>query len=175
MRIFPAHVLKTVNGESYLKEYNYKLLPGSGPYTIVEADIDRGRSITARRRQDYWAADARANVGTGNFDQLRFVVVRDENLAFEMFKKGELDAFPIGRARQWVEELNFEQIQRGLIQKRKVFNHEPHGFAGFALNTRRPPFDDLRVRKGLTLLFNRPQLIEKIMYNEYEPSNSYYA
>jgi microcin C transport system substrate-binding protein len=175
MRIFPAHVLKDVNGETYLKEYNYKLLPGSGPYTILEADIDRGRSITAKRREDYWAANARANVGTGNFDQLRFVVVRDENLAFEMFKKGELDAFAIGRARQWVEELNFEEIQRGLIQKRKIFNHEPHGFAGFALNTRRAPFDDLRVRKALTLLFNRQQLIEKIMYNEYEPSNSYYA
>jgi microcin C transport system substrate-binding protein len=175
MRIFPAHVLKDVNGETYLKEYNYKLLPGSGPYTILEADIDRGRSITAKRRDDYWGADARANIGTGNFDQLRFVVVRDENLAFEMFKKGELDAFPIGRARQWVEELNFEQIQRGLIQKRKIFNHEPHGFAGFALNTRRAPFDDIRVRKALTLLFNRPQLIEKIMYNEYEPANSYYA
>jgi microcin C transport system substrate-binding protein len=175
MRIFPAHILKAVNGETYLKEYNYKLLPGSGPYTILEADIDRGRSITARRRKDYWAEKTRANVGTGNFDELRFVTVRDENLAFEMFKKGELDAFAIGRARQWVEELNFEQIQRGLVQKRKIFNSEPHGFAGFALNTRRAPFDDLRVRKALTLLFNRPQLIEKIMYNEYEPSNSYYA
>jgi len=175
MQIFPAHVLNTMNGEAYLKEYNYKLLPGSGPYTILEADIDRGRSIIARRRKDYWAGNARANVGTGNFDELRFVVVRDENLAFEMFKKGELDAFAVGRARQWVEELNFEEVQRGLIQKRKIFNSEPHGFGGFALNTRRPPFDDIRVRKALTLLFNRRQLIEKIMYNEYEPANSYYA
>ena len=175
MGVFPAHVLKTMNGETYLKEYNYKLLPGSGPYTILEADIDRGRTITARRRQDYWAKDARSNVGSGNFDELRFVVVRDENLAFEMFKKGELDAFAVGRARQWVEELDFEEVQRGLVQKRKIFNNEPGGVAGFALNTRRPPFDDLRVRKALTLLFNRPQLIEKIMFNEYEPANSYYA
>ena len=175
MQIFPAHVLKTTNGETYLKEYNYKLLPGSGPYTILEADIDRGRSITARRRTDYWGDNARVNVGTGNFDELRFVVVRDENLAFEMFKKGELDAYAVGRARQWVEDLDFAEVQRGLIQKRKIFNSEPHGFGGFALNTRRPPFDDLRVRKALTLLFNRKQLIEKIMYNEYEPANSYYA
>ena len=36
MPIFPAHVLKTVNGDKYLKEYNFKLLPGSGPYTIRE-------------------------------------------------------------------------------------------------------------------------------------------
>ena len=175
MQIFPAHVLENVNGETYLRDYNFNLMPGSGPYTILEADVDRGRSITSRRRPDYWAEKARANVGTGNFDELRFVVVRDENLAFEMFKKGELDAFAVGRARQWVEELNFEEIQRGLIQKRKIYNNAPGGFAGFALNTRRPPFDDIRVRKALALLFNRPQLIEKIMYNEYEPANSYYA
>jgi len=175
MRILPAHVLKTINGDQYLKEYNYKLLPGSGPYTIREEDIEKGKTITVRRRADYWAEKARSNVGLGNFDALRFVVVRDENLAFEMFKKGELDAYPVSRARMWVEELNFENIQRGLVQKRKIFNGDPKGFAGFAFNTRRPPFDDIRVRKALTLLLNRRQLIEKIMLNQYEPQHSYYA
>lgn len=74
MNIFPAHVLKDVNGERYLKEYNYKLLPGSGPYTILEADMNKGKSISARRRKDYWAEKARANVGSNNFDELRFVL-----------------------------------------------------------------------------------------------------
>jgi len=175
MLIFPAHVLKTLSGERYLKEYNYRLLPGTGSYVINESDIDKGKSITVRRRKDYWAANARANVGLGNFDELHFVIVRDENLAFEMFKKGDVDAYVVSRARQWVEELNFDTIQRGLVQKRKIFNGEPQGFQGFAFNTRRPPFDDIRVRKGLTLLINRKQLIEKIMFNQYEPQNSYEA
>ena len=175
MSILPAHVLKTINGDTYLKEYNYKLLPGTGAHTIREEDIDKGQSITVRRRKDYWAAKARSNVGLGNFDEMRFIVVRDENLAFEMFKKGELDYYPVSMARQWVEELNFENIQRGLVQKRKIFNNEPKGIQGFAFNTRRAPFDDIRVRKALTFLFNRRQLIEKIMYNQYEPQNSYYV
>ena len=34
MPILPAHVLKTVNGDRYVKEYNFKLLPGTGPYTL---------------------------------------------------------------------------------------------------------------------------------------------
>lgn len=175
MAIFPAHVLKTINGEKYLKEYNYKLLPGSGSYTIREEDIAKGRSIAVRRRKDYWAEKARASVGLGNFDELRFIVVRDENLAFEMFKKGELDYYFVNRARQWVEELEFETIQRGLVQKRKIFNNEPHGFAGFAFNTRRAPFDDIRVRKAFTFLLDRRKLIEKIMLNQYDPLNSYFA
>ena len=32
MLIFPAHVLKTVDGAAYLRDYNFKLLPGSGAY-----------------------------------------------------------------------------------------------------------------------------------------------
>src|SRR5712671_5319799 len=145
--VFPAHVLKTINGDKYLKDYNYKLLPGSGPYLIREEDIAKGKSITVRRRKDYWGEKARGNVGQGNFDELQFVVVRDDNLAFEKFKKGELDTYVVTRPRQWVEELNFDNIQRGLVQKRKVFNAEPQTIREFAFNARNAPFDDIRVRK----------------------------
>lgn len=175
MPILPAHVLKTLNGDGYLKQYNFKLIPGSGPYTIQESDIQKGRSIMVRRRPDYWAIKMRANVGFNNFDQLQFTVVRDDNLAFEMFKKGELDVYVVSRARQWVEEMNFDNVQRGVVQKRKVFNSNPQGFAGFGFNTRKPPFDDIRVRKALTLLMDRPQIIAKIMFGEYQPLNSYFA
>ena len=173
MLVFPAHVLKTMNGDKYLKEYNFKILPGSGPYIILDSDIAKGESIIVRRRKDYWAASARANIGMNNFDQLRFDVVRDDNLAFEKFKKGEMDIFQVARARQWVEETDFESVQRGLVQKRKIFNNYPQGITGFALNTRKPPLDDIRVRKALTLLLDRRQLLEKIMFNQYEPENSY--
>jgi microcin C transport system substrate-binding protein len=174
MSIYPAHILKDVNGARYLKDFNFKVLPGSGAYTIREEDVNKGKTISVRRRPDYWAEKARANVGLGNFDELRFTVVRDENLAFEMFKKGELDYYVVARAKQWIEDTNFENVQRGLVQKRKIFNSQPWGTQGLAFNTRRPPFDDIRVRKAFTFLLNRQQLIEKLMYNQYLPLNSYF-
>lgn len=174
MQILPVHVLKTVDGATYLKEYNFKLLPGTGPYVINEADVVKGRSITIRRRSDYWAEKHRRNAGLNNFDEIIATVVRDDNLAFEMFKKGDLDYFMVNRARQWVEEMNFDRVQRGLIQKRKVFNDAPIGITGIAFNTRRPPYDDIRVRRALTHLLNRKLLIEKIFFNEYTPMNSYH-
>ena len=41
--IFPAHVLTTIAGEEYVREYNYKMLPGTGPYIVSEEDVDKGR------------------------------------------------------------------------------------------------------------------------------------
>jgi microcin C transport system substrate-binding protein len=175
MVIFPAHVIKNLTGASYQKEYNFKLPPGSGPYTIAESDILKGQSITVRRRNDYWAAKQRRNVGVGNFDELRFAVVRDENLQFEMFKKGDLDFHYENISRRWVQEMNFDKVQRGLIQKTKVFNDNPSGIQGLAFNTRKAPFDDIRVREALAYLLNRERLIETLFFKEYPPLNSYFA
>jgi microcin C transport system substrate-binding protein len=175
MFILPAHVLAKVNGATYLKEYNTRLLPGTGPYVLNEADIQRGKSISVRRRPSgYWAENHRRNIGANNFDELRSLVVRDHKLMFEMFKRGDLDYYIVGVSREWVEELNFDRVQRGLIQKRKIFNDEPQGVSGLAINTRRPPYTDVRVRQALAHLQNRQLMIEKLFFNEYLPLNSYY-
>lgn len=174
LAILPAHVLKTVDGAAYLKNYNFKLLPGSGPYVLNEADIAKGKSVSIRRRTDYWAEKQRRSIGTGNFDEIREIVVRDQNLAFEMFKRGDLDVYPVNVSRQWVQEFDFDKVQRGVIQKRKIFNDAPLGTSGIAFNTRKPPYDDIRVRKALALLQNRDLLIKKLFFNEYVPLNSYF-
>ena len=173
--IYPAHGLKGINGDAYIKQYNDKMLPGTGAYMISQQDVDKGKSIKVRRRNDYWAAKYRRNVGANNFDEVQQIVVRDRNLEFEMFKKGDLDAYNVNRAQMWIEELNYENIKRGLNQKRKIFNHNPNGVAGLAFNTRREPYSDIRVRKALRHLFNRELMIEKLMFNEYVPLDSFYA
>lgn len=173
--IVPAHVLAKVDGATYLKEYNFKLLPGSGPYVVNETDVDKGQSVTIRRRPDYWAADYRRNVGVGNFDEVREIVVRDQTLAFEMFKRGDLDSYYVNISREWVEELDFDRVKRGLIQKRKIFNSAPTGTSGLAFNTRREPWNDIRVRQALAHLLNRELLIERLFYNEYVPLNTYFG
>ncbi len=174
MFIYPAHVLATVDGAAYIRDYNHTMLPGTGPYIVSEQDVKKGQSIQIRRRKDYWAEKERRNVGTASFDVIDQIVVRDRNLEFEMFKKGDIDYYFVQRAQMWVEELNYEAIQRGLHQKRKIFNHNPNGVQGVAMNTRRAPYDDLRVRKALRHLFNRESMVEKLMYNEYLMMDSIY-
>lgn len=174
IRIFPAHILKNVNGAAYLRDYNFKLMPGTGPYTVNEADVKKGSSISIRRRTDYWADKYRANVGQYNFDEIRLTVVRDQNLAFEMFKKGDLDYHYVNISQRWVQELNTPNFQRGLSIKRKVFNNYPQSTQFLAFNTRRAPWDDLRVRKAFTLLLDRQRLIDTLFFKEYVPLNSFF-
>jgi microcin C transport system substrate-binding protein len=172
--ILPAHILKDVDGARFLKDYNFKLLPGSGPYAIADSDVVKGKTVTIRRRKDYWAEKQRRNIGLYNFDEFRETVIRDPNLVFETFKRGDLDYYFVNSSRRWIEEMNFDKVQHGLIQKRKIFNEAPQGFGGLAMNTRKSPFNDLRVRKALALLLNRPLLIEKLFFKQYVPMNSYY-
>lgn len=173
--IYPAHVLKGVNGAAYIRDYNYKMLPGTGPYIVQEQDVDKGRSIRITRRNDYWAEKDRRNIGLNNFDEVLQSVVRDRNLEFERFKRGDQDVYAVNRAQMWVQELDYPNIKRGVNQKRKIFNNNPQGIQGIAINTRREPFTDVRVRKALRHLFNRELMIEKLAFGEYVPMNSIYA
>ena len=174
MFILPAHLLKSMNGAAYIRDYNYKMMPGTGPYIITEQDVNKGNSVRMRKRNDYWAEKDRRNVGLNNFATINQQVVRDENLEFERVKRGDLDLFVLTRAQQWVQELNYPGIQRGLNQKRKIFNNNPNGIQGVAMNTRREPYNDVRVRKALRHLFNRELMIQKLAFNEYFPMDSMY-
>jgi microcin C transport system substrate-binding protein len=176
MQILPSHILKNLSAASYLKDYNFKLLPGTGAYEVREADVVKGKSLTIHRRAGYWGEKVRRNVGTGNFDNITEIVVRDRKLATEMFKKGDLDVFAPVTAPDWVEELGkLDKVEAGLIQRRKVHNETPQGHMGLAINMLKPPLDDVRVREALQHLLNRPLMIEKLLYNEYQAINSYYA
>jgi len=174
MRILPGHLLKNIDGAAYLRDYNFKFLPNTGPYIATTADIDKGNSVTLHRRTNYWNEKARANIGLNNFEQVKWVIIRDATLAFEKLKTGDVDFFYVNRSKTWAQEMDFDKVNRGLIERRKVFSNSPSGFSGFPMNTRRPPFDDIRVRKALALLLDRNQMLEKLFFNEYLPDNSYY-
>ncbi|MBI3050372.1 MAG: ABC transporter substrate-binding protein [Acidobacteria bacterium] len=175
MFILPAPALANVDGARYVTDYNFRMLPGTGPYRLDEADIEKGQRLTLRRRADYWAVAYRRNVGLNNFDRIQISVVRDPNLAIELFKRGDLDYLVVNSSRQWVQALDVDQVRRGLIQRRRVFTDAPVGVQGLAFNTRRAPWSDPRVRRALAHLLNRELLIAKLFFGEYLPQNSYFA
>lgn len=175
MNVLPAKYIGHLKGSDYLREYQWEMVPGSGPYELKMENINKGISWTVTRRDHYWDEDNPKNVGVSNFDNIKFIVVPEDRLMFEKFKKGEIDIYQVGRAQWWVHETDFDDIQRGLIQKRKIFNDEPQGTGGIVFNMRKPPFDDIRMRQAMTYLWNRKKLIDNLFFNEYTYLDSYYA
>ncbi|MBS1913238.1 MAG: ABC transporter substrate-binding protein [Bacteroidetes bacterium] len=173
--ILPAHIIGNLSGKEYLEKYQYEMPTGSGPYVVLNDDIKKGNSVTLTRRADWWAKDQPIYKYWNNFDKIKFVVVRDENLRLEKFFAGEYDFYYVNRASYWIEKFkDNDLVKRGIIQRRKIYNDKPTGFGGIAFNTQREPFTDQKVRQAFTLLFNRKDLVEKLMYNEYVLSDSYY-
>ena len=176
--VMPAHEIGSIKGEEYLEKHNYKFTAVSGAYTIkdYEKDMKKDESLIITRRNDFWAADQPWYKDLYNFNKIRFVVVEDTELRYQKAKKGEIDYFYISKAEWWAKDLpEVEAIQNGWLVRQKIFNDNPNGVSGFAINMRRAPLDDVRLRKALQFLYDRKTLIEKLAYNEYEPQNSHYV
>lgn len=177
MKIFPAHYISKIDGKGYIEKYQYQTFPGTGPYEVDAAKTKAPDLLVMKRRTNYWAEKDPTNIGANNFDEIRFIYVLDEKLRLEKFKKGEYDFYIIPRAQWWKEEFKLEandDVKRGLMQKVKMYNFNPKGMSGLAFNTKEAPFDDIKVRKAFSMLWNFDQLNEKLFFGEYVKNVSYY-
>ncbi|MCB0723766.1 MAG: ABC transporter substrate-binding protein [Ignavibacteriae bacterium] len=177
MPLLPAHVIGNLSGKEYLEKHQFDFIPGTGAYVVDVNDVKKGQSLTVRRRSDYWGADQKWNTGKFNFDYLRFEVISDSRLEFERFKKGDIDFVTLTSVTsidKWFELDKNEDFKRGLILKRDVYNKYPNGPRGICFNMRKPPFDDIRVRKAFAYLFDRAKIVEKLYYGLPALEDSYW-
>jgi ABC-type oligopeptide transport system substrate-binding subunit len=124
----------------------------SGPYKI--ASVDPGRRIVYKRDPEYWAKDLLTAKGLYNFDEIVFDYYRDDTVAFEAFKAGETDFRRETDAGKWAEGYDFPAVKSGAVIKDPIPHGRPERVNAFIFNTRRAPFDDIRVREALNLAFD---------------------
>lgn len=144
----------------------------SGPYVL--SGVKEQIEIRLTRRRDWWADSKPSTRNTMNIDTVLFRYYSSNENAFEAFKKGLVDVYAIYTARIWANETIGEKFDKNWIVKRRVRNHEPIGFQGFAMNMRRPPFDDLRVRKAMAHLIDRETMNRTMMFSSYFLHRSYF-
>lgn len=168
MVAFPSHIWK---GKDFNK-INFEFPVVSGPYRLGE--VKKGRSISLQRRHDWWGRSNFYNSGKYNFHKIVYRSMTDRNKALEAFKKGIFDAYPIYTSSIWMKKTQFEQVQKGWVVRQAVYNKQPKGYQGLAVNLRNPKFEDVRVRQALGYLLNREAMNEKFMYNQYFLLNSFY-
>ena len=167
--ILPKHVF---DGQDFNK-VNFEFPVVSGPYKIES--FKEGFSLTLTRRKDWWRKNWASVRGSYNFQRVVNRYYNDRNNAFDAFLKGEIDVFAVYTASQWHQiEKRVKQVKNNWIVKQAVHNHAATGFQGFAMNMRRAPFDDVRVRKAMALLLDRPTMNRTLMYDQYFLHKSYW-
>ena len=174
LKILPAHYIRDLSGKDFIEKYQYSLIPGSGPYIVLDNDIKKGESITVRRRSDYWGENLKMNLGKNNFDEINLTFINNDLIQKEKFKSGEIDVLLVKKASSWKSDFDFDKVKRGLVIKKRVFNKTPRGVSGLCINTRIKPFDNVNVRKALIYAFDRMKMNEKLFDNEYSLLNSYF-
>ncbi|MBX2883219.1 MAG: extracellular solute-binding protein [Granulosicoccus sp.] len=146
--------------------------PSSGAYYID--DVDAGRSITYKRVENYWGKDLPMNKGLSNIDTIRYDYYRDLEVMLEAFKAGEIDFRSENSSKRWATAYQIEQVDAGQIELDTPPDNTPQAIQGYFFNTRRAPFDDQRVRKGIDLLYDFETIKRTILYNQYTRINSYF-
>ena len=166
--VLPAHRLENrdFNSVDFIGEVS------GGPYGF-ESAIDETETVL-RRNKTWWRANDPDVAEKYNFDRIRFRYYANPENAFTAFKRGKLDYYPVYSARIMALQTLSEEFTRNWILKRRVTNGAPVGFQGYAMNMRRPPFDDVRVRKAMAHLVDRERMNRTLMHGEYFLLRSYW-
>lgn len=146
---------------------------GSGPYQVES--VDPGRSIVLARVKDYWGAKLPVRVGHNNFDRMRYDYYRDTTVSLEAFKAGQYDFRQENVAKNWATAYDNPAVTQGLIKKEQIPNQVPTGMQGYVYNTRRPIFQDRRVRQALGYVFDFEWTNKNLFYGAYARTKSYFS
>lgn len=145
---------------------------GSGAYKVRR--FEQGRFIEFERVADYWAKDLPVNVGTNNFDRVRWEYFRDRQVAFEGFKSGVVTFQEEFTSRIWATGYDFPALKEGKVQKVALPRTAPVASQGWIYNLRREKFADPRIREALGLAFDFEWTRKTIMFGFYERLTSYF-
>ena len=167
--ILPKHAFE---GRSF-NSVSMQGLPVSGSYRVekVEEQIE----TVFARVDGWWRGDFPSCRNTCNFDRIVMRYHASNENAFESLKARKIDVYPVYTARIMAEQTRGDRFDRNWILKRRIRNHRPIGFQAFAMNMRRKPFDDLRVRKAMAMLIDRETMNRTMMSGAYFLLNSFYT
>ncbi|MCA8930934.1 MAG: ABC transporter substrate-binding protein [Rhodospirillaceae bacterium] len=144
---------------------------GSGPYRI--AAVDPGRWIEYEYVPDWWGADLSQFQGMYNFERIRYEYFRDDTVRYEALKAGAFDYIGVTSPQQW--SLGFDDVPAvddGRLILNEIPYDGPESYAAISFNIRTPPFDDVRVRRAVSELFDFETANRVLLFGLYNRNTS---
>jgi len=146
--IVPKHILD--DGTDFNAHPFGRALIGTGPYQMVSWET--GKRIELVRNKDYWGKP-------GYFERIIFKIITDDNVSLQVFNQGGIDLVGLTPI-QWLKQTNYS----GFLKRANKIAYDYPQFGYIGWNLRRPPFDDKKVRKAMTMLLNRDAILKNIYF-----------
>jgi len=146
---------------------------GSGPYRIKE--FAPGRTIVYEKVADYWGKDLNVNIGTNNFQQIRYEYYRDSTVALEAFKGDQVDWRTENSAKNWATAYDFPAVRDKKVVKEEFPVRNVGVMQAFAFNLRRDKFKDARLRRAFNFAFDFEEMNKQIFFGQYQRIGSYFS
>jgi peptide/nickel transport system substrate-binding protein len=171
LAIMPVLSHAHIDGEHF-EDQTLEIPVGSGPYRVSE--VKPGQGLVLERDPNYWAKDLPISRGLYNFDRIRIDYYRDAAAMFEAFKAGLIDFRIEDDTNRWRNGYDFPAARDGRVIKAAIPSGLPKGVSGFAFNTRRPPFADIRVREALASMFDFEWINANLFAGAYKRSEGFF-
>jgi microcin C transport system substrate-binding protein len=168
----PKYFYKKITA-NWVKNYNWKIIPNTGPYQISE--IKKGKKVTFKKKQNWWAKDRPLNKNRYNVNKVVLKVIRDVNIAYKHFEKGELDSFGLVQPEFWHNKAKGYLYDNGYLEKFVFYNDTPRSSTGLFLNTASPLLKDKNIRIALAHSLNFDRVIKTILRGDYERLNAFHT
>jgi peptide/nickel transport system substrate-binding protein/microcin C transport system substrate-binding protein len=162
IQVIPKHFY----GVSENKKSFGKNIIGTGPYMFTK--YDKGQKIILVKNPNWWGLSVDEEKTSWTIPKIVLRFSSEENVSLELLKKGDIDF--LGMRPDGFVKKTIGQIWEDKIVKVKTENKTPKGFSFIGFNMKHPVLGDVQVRKALSMLFNRPLMIDKFEYNLSEPA-----
>ena len=139
--VYPQHVPT----EDYATKQKGKII-GSGPF--IFENYARGVQVSLERNPNYWKTDDLGNQ-LPYLDRLEIAIVPDVAARYALYRTGRTDIVNDIRTFKGKEQ----QVKEDVPDTVLTLNDSV--WIGFVMNTQRPPYDDVRVRKAISLAIDR--------------------
>lgn len=165
----PAHATRLDADWVTRSNNQFQIVPG--PYTI--AKVERGASITLERLPHWWGDGRRYFTGRYNFDRIELRVVPDGR-ELDYLRRGELDLIVASSAREWAEDYNFPEVNKGWLRRARIGVDKPTGVSGLHMNLQAPIFRNVHFRRAMQYLFDFDRLNRNVMFGQYVRMTSFF-
>ncbi len=132
---------------------------GTGPFKFSK--WNKGDSIEIVKNPDYWGEPAK-------LDKATFKIIADPSAAFAAMMAGDVDGFPIFPAPE-----NLPQFEAD--PRFTVVVGTTEGETILAMNNKKPPLDDVLVRRAISHAIDRRAIIDGAMFGYGTPIGTHFA